>query len=892
MGSRWSVILEHYSKDNSWASQYLTNFYDSIPLFTDTSGGQINTAIIELNANGGKFIKTVGATTKIDHNDRIRITFADGITVGGYDQVFEVVRKLPMKSKNGTKLRIECEGIERHLQKIKYIKPHYFETPKNALIDLVNYYNANKTSSMPTLSIGTNELPDHGVHHFDWGINEESIYNRIIELVDLMGSASGIGGLLDFFDFRFTYSSVNVTSFTINVFSSGSPSNGNEKTIQSESVNTGEQSAGIEEAEGTIMGIWGGLTSGSLPIDYSRFRSKQQLLPTNNLSLYSPYDSSISYPSGSIVQNSGSTYISIQTVPTSTAPPNATYWTQLTTASHYGTVIQYSPWTNGKATLWKNSGADPLGTKSPYGAAMFDGNVIINDDTTFRTWVDVRTTGGAPSLYWTYGNSTSGYYDGLRVLVDGTGSGPFAGTDSNGISYTKNIVEYKNNEWVVKYDAFGDATLDSMQVAVFDEGRIYTWNNPTTGSWNDITSLDNGSDCFHNYDSIGQTTSVHIDPDTEAEYTSVNNGSGVKVVYSWSPLVDWAQDAFNSRTSGDYYQSGAWIGIRWPFPRNDLNGISEDVGDIYGGGIQGTTVKAPNAVDAQNMHLTHNGYRGFNTTSADSLESLDYGQLSSIDFFIKLIFTDAPLVGPTTELPKGNFKMRAWLFDKSDHVAYQDFVVQFNNNYESISLPLQGFQIYRGRRPRYDTNIIGLNDLIPPKGIAADEQFEFRHIVAFCIGTLESYDDFGRYQAGLNDFGLANIFLTTNRKLELWIDALRFTKPLLHVTDAVTGNTLVKMPDFEQQPEIGNFDQLENINKSNLEKAKFKLTEYDIESELKTDIHYGDYFYFTDPETVDASDGASNQIKLVNKGTEYSITKPENGRGGALRRIRGSKRFV
>lgn len=889
MGSRWSVILTHYGKDISWTSQDLTSDCDSIPLFTDTSGDQINTAVIELNANKGKYIKTVGVTAKINHNDRIRITSTDGITVGGYDQVFEVVRKLPLKTKNGTKLRLECEGIERHLQKIKYIKPHYFATPKNALIDLVNFYNANKTSLMPTLSIGTNELPDTGVHHFDWGMNEDSVYNRITELVDLMGSATEAGGLLDFYDFRFTYNGGNVTDMTINIFSSGSPSNGNEVTIQSTNVNTNEQSAGIEEAEGTITGAWGALSAGSLPINYSRFKAKQQLLPANKTSLYAVFDNSITYPVNSIVQYNGTTYKA--NTATGNTPPHSD-WTALTTASHYGEVIQYSPWTCGKATLWKNSGGDPLGTESPFGACMFDGNIIINDDTSFRTWVDVRTTGGAPSVSWTYGNSPSGYYDGLRVLVDGTGSGPFTGNDSNGISFSKNIAEYTNGAWRVKYNAFGDATLDSMQVAVFSEGKIYTWNNPNVGSWNNITSLDNGSDCFHNYDSIGQTTSVHINPDTKTEYSTVNNGSGVKAVYSWAPLSDWAQGTFNTRTTDEYYRCGAWLGIRFPFPKNDLNGIYENVGNIYGGGIQGTTVKAPTAIDIQNMHLTHNGYRGFNTASADTLESLDYGQISSVDFFIKLIYTDVPLAGSPTVLPKGNFSMRAWLFDKSDHVVYQDFVVQHNNNYESISLPIQGFQTYRGRRPRYDVGIIGLNDLIPPKGLAADEIFEFRHVVGFCIGTLESYDDFGRYQAGLKDFGISNYFGFTNRKMEIWLDGLRFTKPLLHVTDAVSGTSLVKMPDFEQYPDVANFDQLENINKSNLEKARFKLTEYDIETEFRTDIHYGDFFYFTDPEIVDASVGGTDQIKLVNKGTEYSITKPEQGKGGALRRIRGSVRFT
>jgi hypothetical protein len=41
------------------------------------------------------------------------------------------------------------------------------------------------------------------------------------ELVDLMASPHASGGILDFFDIRFVSSTSNVTSFDIEVFSSG-----------------------------------------------------------------------------------------------------------------------------------------------------------------------------------------------------------------------------------------------------------------------------------------------------------------------------------------------------------------------------------------------------------------------------------------------------------------------------------------------------------------------------------------------------------------------------------------------------------------------------------------------------------------------------------------------
>ncbi len=899
MGSNWSYTVTHYDKSNSWATQDLSDAVEGMPLFTDISGGEINSFILEISANLGHYIRDQrsgesGFPTKIEHNDRIRLIVSDGHGSTSYNQVFEVRTKLPIKTESsGTKLRIMSEGLERHLQYgPKYIKPFYFATPKDALIDLVDFYNANKTTDMPTLTIGTNELPEQGVHHFDWGVNEDSVYNRIMELVDLMGDAGGAGGNLDFFDFRFTYSSSDVTSFVIDVFSSGSPSNGSIITINADTVNTGDEVAGIEEAEGTVIGVWGDNAAGTLPIDYSRFSSRQVLLPTNiGSSLYPQHVTNDTYQADSIVQLNGVTYT---TASETSALPPASPWSILTTPLSYGNLIQYSPWTDGKVSLWQNSGGDPTDTTGGFGACMFDGNIIINDDETFRTWVDLEAT-DSPSVLWAYGGSTSGYYDGLRVLVNGTGTGVFAGTDINGISYSFNIAEYSasDGDWRVKYDAFNafgkDGDLDSMQVAIFDTAKIKVWNNPSAGAWNDITALDNGSDCFHNYDSIGQTTSVHIDPDTGSEYVSVNNGSGIKATYSWTPLSIWSQNTFNARTFASYYRTGAWLGIRFPFPKNTYNSITEDVGEIYGGGSQGTTVKEPSAIDAQNMHFTHNGYRGFNTASTDTLESLDYGPLSSLDFFTKLIFTDTG----GTEIPAANFKMRCWMFDKSDHVVYQDFVILYNNNYESIHLPLSGFQIYRGRRPRYDLSLVPLNDLIPPKGIAANEKFEWRHIVGMTIGTLDSYDKDGRYHGGLQDFGEALWVGFTGRKIELWLDGLRFTKPLLYVTPAVSGTTLAKMPEFEQKPEVFILDQLEGIGKSLLQKAQFKKTEYEIEGELFTDIKYGDFLYFTDDEIVDETDNSTdNNVKLVNRGNEYSITISEGGKGGALRKMKTARRFV
>jgi hypothetical protein len=102
-------------------------------------------------------------------------------------------------------------------------------------------------------------------------------------------------------------------------------------------------------------------------------------------------------------------------------------------------------------------------------------------------------------------------------------------------------------------------------------------------------------------------------------------------------------------------------------------------------------------------------------------------------------------------------------------------------------------------------------------------------------------------------------------------------------------------PEFLQFPNITLYDQLLNTAKSQLEVEKFKHKEFNIESSGDEifNIPFGDSFYLLNDELVSDSDGSvSNNIKLVAKRIEYSITKPPGGSGGLKRKILGSKVFT
>jgi hypothetical protein len=293
------------------------------------------------------------------------------------------------------------------------------------------------------------------------------------------------------------------------------------------------------------------------------------------------------------------------------------------------------------------------------------------------------------------------------------------------------------------------------------------------------------------------------------------------------------------------------------------------------------------------MHLTSAGNRGFNHGE----ESEEFGPISALDFALKIHFERThPIAGAQTA-SKGNFKMRCALFDASDHVVTQDFALTHNNNWQMVSLPISGFQIYRGRRPRFEDGF-GIADLIPPVGRPSIADFEWRHITMMCIQTQESYDEFGRFRsASGNDLGVGSPFWEnladpiTNFKLTLSIDALRWKKPLLVNSGAITSGIL-KQPDFLQKPDITLYNQLKNDVSAELEKAQFEKKVYQIKTEVAFDIRAGDYFYFEDGEIVDEADNGPNTIQLVAKHIDYGLSKSDNTSGGFFRTITGSKRFT
>ena len=253
-----NLTVTWYDESDNYATSVVfpKGSIKSIPIFTDTGSGQVNEATIVLNANNGNFIRNAVNGIIIDDYDRIRIQMTD---LGGnsYDRFFEVLDRYPTKSKaKGVHLTVDCLGIEYHTQHVHYVKPHWFENAFNVGKDIGDLYNANtnaKTGNrQPALQnhdavyststkIG-NDLPDFTSNHYEYGVAEDTCYNRWLDVIDKLGASVSAGGALEFYELAFKTPSVN--TLDLRLFTSGgtptTPAVNGVVIKNTEDINTGD----------------------------------------------------------------------------------------------------------------------------------------------------------------------------------------------------------------------------------------------------------------------------------------------------------------------------------------------------------------------------------------------------------------------------------------------------------------------------------------------------------------------------------------------------------------------------------------------------------------------------------------------------------------------------
>jgi len=1012
MPSNYSALsVDWFDASDSYSSTInIVQHVKSIPSFTDTGTGEVNQATIILRSLKGRFLTAVAWATStsyflddrvkesnkfylcvtahtsgtfsvdlanakwiqepdLDIHDRFRIQVTD---VGGntYDRYFELMNFIPSQTKSeGSIVTLDLAGIEYHTQQIHMAKPYYFEDAFTVAQNIADFYNNNKGKDQPFLSnadigfTGTpgkgNGLPFWTANNYEYAVSEDRIYNRWMDVIEKLGSSVSVGGALTFYELSFETTAVNAMDFKLRKTGSNTVT----VTIKNSKVTNpktvGEQEGELLNPTGTNVIAWGSPDHGSLPVGFSKYYSNLMFFifrPEWVTGVDYLVDSRIKVTISNIAKH----YKALEnhTSGTFATDLTASKWVQIDQAEEFGNTESYSPWTDDKAVLWGNNGADPDRTNHT-NAAWFDMNIVINDQISwFRTWVDVRansdsdlnTFAAVASEGYSYetisGNIRDRWPNGFRILVEGSGSGDLS-------AFTDQVVEWRRTaptsySWQVLYD-FGTATDDKVkvQIAVLDEGKLYDGTDfNTTPVWTSIDTKNYANDCFHPYSlvpsevdgidfvSINNVHKQRADitdstnrPDiTKAGGTfTKNKKSGILFNATSTGVTDlptsWALGDF-------YYKQGIGFNIRFPFPSNNYNGISEDVGEIWGGGgpsnwttstayvignkvVESTNwymcIEAhtsgtfntdlntnhfwrnyfpePSVLDIQNMGICGDGQIGFNRGGS----SEDLGPINAVAFWLKISRVSAGIEW------NGEHPFRCWFCDTKDNVVYQDFIVSHSLEYRDIRLPISGFRPYKGIKPVYGFDA-AISPFFSPNDVEVFDIFEWRNIKLGGVQYQAFYDEHGRFNPG-------KALITTGPDNVVWsqifteisnlsLDGFRFIKPLL--TSSGQEPTRNIEPDFLQRPNITLYHQLQNDAKSQLEIEKFRHKEFTAETSGEDifDVRFGESYYLFNEDLISDSDNGANTIKLVAKRIEYSITKPEVGRGGLRRRIMGSKVFT
>jgi len=853
----YTPVITH---DPSGSPTVITNDFEEVTV-TLVGTGEVKSAKLKLNALRGKFLTTAPVLAQFD---KIEIKITDSAS-NVLDEIFEVDRIIPIKNAaEGYAVEVELLGQEHHLQKIDVAKQFFFSSAQTVTEDIVDFYNDSNGSSSPevedhnTTTAGNNELPRWTANTYEFGVSEIKAYDALMVVINGLGASVAAGGAADFFELYFDSKVSDPTKIQFRAFSSGGapdhPDAGSEITItDSTAVNEAPMEGGIDAVTGTLVKAWGAKGVGTLPQSVESFNGELEAF-----ALHPQHISGLTYPAGARVQLAGTHYQADSE--TSNTPP--TDWTSKTFAAIRGAANGYSEWTESKVDEWKSSGSDP--SASFKGLGCWDSNMVIQDATSFMTWVHIKSTTDDFSVFLKYGAASGGNYRGLRCLVNGTGINGFSSNDKFGKSFDNNIAIYDGADWIVLY-----VTSNSWSCAVRDEGKVYIKSG---GTWGDDSGTARANHCFHIVNTITNVAGYNSTSDDTTTF-----GASSAVEWRWTYT---AFDAIPASffTSDGYYKIGAWACFSLPFPENSHN--SNTLGELYG---NNGTKKEPATIDVNNMHLDRDGNVGFNATN-----SKDHGTLEAIQFWAKFKWTDS--IGTTLQ---GNFKMRCTLYDNQDNVVVQDFTIPFNDLWAQINLPFSNFSPYRARIPLALGNIkpnLFTNDL------EILNVFQWKNIKLIGIQWQEVYDDQGRYSPE-GSRAIWGAFAGT-ADIRLALDGFCFTKPLLAITAKNTTRPIE--PPAMQFPDVSNSVQLDQIVNSQLEIEQFQHKEYTITTEGKIDINFGDTFFLNDSTLINDADtrtadsgGSSNTIRLVAKRIVYKITKPSStGGGNFLRTILGIKRFV
>lgn len=247
---------------------------------------------------------------------------------------------------------------------------------------------------------------------------------------------------------------------------------------------------------------------------------------------------------------------------------------------------------------------------------------------------------------------------GARFLINGTGSGTFAGHNNQIAEWIG--ANFKTSQAVNDW-AFSDSPIDGDMIIDQNQANIWKFkfsSNAWLPMWDIITNP--GNQITGN----ARTSSpLHICKDIKlVEGSSGIPGQAFELRYDWVP----------SQNVRNFNSVGAWFFMQFPFPKIETFG--RDIGDVY---------KNP-VLETANMTLNRKGKTGWN----NGLDSEDLGRITALGFKARLSLWATDLTGLTEQLAIGyaDMPMKAFAVDIFDRVWFTDFKLRRNGEYSKVQL--------------------------------------------------------------------------------------------------------------------------------------------------------------------------------------------------------------
>lgn len=877
-----------------------TNDIFSLPIFTDTGSGEVNEAEMIISAKAGIHVST---GDKIEEFDRIHLEFTD-LDSNSYDRFFEIIEIIPSQTKEeGSILTLKMLGTEYHTQIIPYSGQHFFTNPFRVGKLIGTQYELNNGSRQPLIdrhdelySLANaygNALPLFTTNHYEFGLSEDSCYNRWMDVVDSLGGTVETGGVLNFYELGFDTPAFNTIDTAL--FVSGARTiDGNDTsndggllTIQNtDSINLSEQEGGISNPTGTVVLAWGSPIHGTLPLDLSKYRAFELeflFRPSwSSASIEYLADSKVKFTDGKHYKATSDHTSSGSNEPTDIGAP----WALIDMSTEFGDNIQYSPWTDDKAKLWANSGSAPdlLTTVSAWatttgytmgdlvsnggsdyvaltkhtsgtfatdltnlkwelvdhacvgnGAGFYDSNRVIDDQNFFRTWVneivgDLDYNGVNDTTVNTeYIHSNTEWPLGHRLL--NVSNTTLSGNDENGKPFKDSIVERGPDR--------NQQTSTKWRVlyhpdSTTDRMQVVIKQEGATWEWNNSAlEWQDMSTELEGNDCFHQYKSIYNINGSDPRPSTTDNTT-------YPEITDGSPFATNIRSA---------VEVAYEFPNiitaaSDATGYKKWAGIDFAfpfpinffnsisegvGDLFGGGTNEAVPPNPSFLDIQNTTHTPTGLEGFNQTDSENLGAISSLSFMMRVTMEDA--LGNSLG---GKLNMRCTMCDKRDNLVIQDFELKFTDgkSWSTFNLPMSAFGIYRARQPKsfFLRGLSAVGFEVPLNDLDVQNVFEWRSIKDISFQIQDFYDDDGRYSSEHNVFDFSNTGFTTLAGGTIRLAIDGFHFKKVLLASSGTDSVRAISPTFLQRPNIISYNQLKNDAKSQLEIEQFKHKEYNIQT--------------------------------------------------------------